>query len=61
MLFFRDEVIDESQMMRQQMSMGNPMGNPDPQKAFEAEKQAFELVIIKDHCFHLCKSPCNMW
>ena len=44
MLFFMDEVIDETQMMRQQMNMGNPMGSPDPQKAFEAEKQAFDLV-----------------
>ena len=45
MLFFRDEVIDETQMMRQQMSgAGNPMGNPDPQKALEAEKSAFDLV-----------------
>lgn len=52
MLFFRDEVIDETQMMRQQMAggMGNPMGNPDPQKAFEAEKSAFELVRLS------CKS-----
>lgn len=46
MLFFRDEVIDETQMMRQQMSgAANPMGNPDPQKAFEAEKSAFDLVF----------------
>lgn len=46
MLFFRDEVIDETHMMRQQMGAGmaNPMGNPDPQKAFEAEKSAFDLV-----------------
>lgn len=50
MLFFRDEVIDETQMMRQQMSgAGNPMGNPDPQKAFEAEKSAFDLVSF-DTC-----------
>lgn len=45
MLFFRDEVIDETQMMRQQMSgAANPMGNPDPQKALEAEKSAFDMV-----------------
>ena len=47
MLFFRDEVIDETQMMRQQMAGGmggNPMGNPDPQKAFEAERSAFDVV-----------------
>lgn len=49
MLFFRDEVIDETHMMRQQMNMGNPMGNPDPQKAFEAEKQAFDLVSCLNH------------
>ena len=32
--------------MRQQMAGGggNPMGNPDPQKALEAEKAAFDLV-----------------
>ncbi len=46
MLFFRDEVVDETQMMRQQMAGGgNPMGGaPDPQKAMEAEKAAFDLV-----------------
>ena len=46
MLFFRDEVVDETQVMRQQMAGGggNPMGNPDPQKALEAEKAAFDLV-----------------
>lgn len=49
MLFFRDEVVDETQMMRQQMAGGmggNPMGNPDPQKAFDAEKSAFDLVTF---------------
>ena len=67
MLFFRDEVIDETQMMRQQMAgAGNPMGNPDPQKALEAEKTAFDLVSLSlslssvcevgqsSRIFHLC-------
>jgi hypothetical protein len=48
MLFFRDEVVDETQMMRQQMAGGgNPMGGPDPQKALEAEKAAFDMVEYK--------------
>jgi len=50
-LIFRDATIDETQMYRQQMGMGGgaggPMGamaNPDPNKAFEAERAALELV-----------------
>jgi hypothetical protein len=48
MLFFRENTIDETQMYRQQMGMGGGgmqgMANPDPNKAFEAEKAALELV-----------------
>ena len=50
-LIFRDATIDETQMYRQQMGMGGgsggPLGamaNPDPNKAFEAERAALELV-----------------
>ena len=50
-LIFREATIDETQMYRQQMGLGGgaggPMGamaNPDPNKAFEAERAALELV-----------------
>ena len=50
-LIFRDATIDETQMYRAQMGLGGgaggPMGamaNPDPNKAFEAERAALELV-----------------
>ena len=37
-------------MYKQQMQMGgggmNPMGAPDPKKAFEAERQAIEMVSL---------------
>ena len=40
------QTVDESQMYKQQMAggMGNPMGPPDPKKAFEAEKSQLEMV-----------------
>ena len=50
-LIFREATIDETQMYRQQMGLGGgaggPMGamaNPDPNKAFEAERAALDLV-----------------
>ncbi|KAK9837444.1 hypothetical protein WJX81_003249 [Elliptochloris bilobata] len=50
-LIFRDATIDETQMYRQQMGLGGgpggPMGamaNPDPNKAFEAERAALDLT-----------------
>lgn len=48
-LIFRENTVDETQMMRQQMAMsgggmGGPMGAPDPTKAFEAERQALDMV-----------------
>ena len=41
------QAVDESQLYKQQMAGGmggNPMGAPDPKKAFDAEKQQIELV-----------------
>ncbi|KAK9814978.1 hypothetical protein WJX73_003798 [Symbiochloris irregularis] len=50
-LIFRENTVDESQMMRQQMAMGGggmgPMGAPDPAKAFEAERHALEMLDYK--------------
>eukprot|EP00884_Botryococcus_braunii_P007015 jgi/Botrbrau1/16314/Bobra.0066s0082.1 len=51
MLFFRENTVDETQMYRQQMGGGTGgmpgMPTPDPNKAFEAEKAALELLEYK--------------
>lgn len=59
-LIFREATIDETQMYRQQMGLGGgpggPMGamaNPDPNKAFEAERAALELVRPRAACLCL--------
>lgn len=43
-LIFKEETIDETQIQKQQMTMG--MGNmgQDPQKAFEQERAALDAV-----------------
>ena len=43
-LIFKEETIDETQIQKQQMTMGmNNMGQ-DPQKAFEQERAALDAV-----------------
>ena len=52
------QTVDESQMYKQQMAggMGNPMGPPDPKKAFEAEKSQLEMVRTHRSVHDTC--PC---
>ena len=50
-LIFKEETIDETQIQKQQMTMG--MGNmgQDPQKAFEQERAALDAVshLLRNH------------
>lgn len=54
-LFFREDTIDDTDMVRRQM---NPMGGMGPafdvQKAFDAEKDALELVSLYVLPWYLC-------
>ena len=62
-LIFKEETIDETQIQKQQMTMG--MGNmgQDPQKAFEQERAALDAVsdLLRNHnaCFLLGVESCN--
>jgi len=46
-LFFKEDTIDETQVQRQQMTMGMGAMGADPQKAFDAERNALEILDYK--------------
>ena len=43
-LIFKEETIDETQIQKQQMTMGMGQMGQDPQKAFEQERAALDAV-----------------
>ena len=43
-LMFKEDTIDETQMQKQQMTMGMGQMGQDPQKAFEQERAALDAV-----------------
>lgn len=45
-LMFKEETIDETQIQKQQMTMGMGQMGQDPQKAFEQERAALDAVRL---------------
>lgn len=45
-LMFKEETIDETQIQKQQMTMGVGQMGQDPQKAFEQERAALDAVRL---------------
>ncbi len=43
-LMFKEDTIDETQIQKQQMTMGMGQMGQDPQKAFEQERAALDAV-----------------
>ena len=48
-LIFKEDTIDETQIQKQQMSMGMGQMGQDPQKAFEQERAALDAVSSLNH------------
>ena len=48
-LMFKEDTIDETQIQKQQMTMGMGQMGQDPQKAFEQERAALDAVSIAQH------------
>lgn len=65
-LIFKEETIDETQIQKQQMTMGmNNMGQ-DPQKAFEQERAALDavsglLLHTNDHVITISATCSRSW
>ena len=71
-LMFKEDTIDETQLQKQQMTMGVGSLGQDPQKAFEQERTALDTVCIhtqhsihfhihshcKQRCYHLDQQSC---
>lgn len=48
-LMFKEDTIDETQLQKQQMTMGMGQMGQDPQKAFEQERAALDAVSFFLH------------
>lgn len=48
-LMFKEDTIDETQLQKQQMTMGMGSLGQDPQKAFEQERTALDTVSEHTH------------
>lgn len=49
-LMFKEDTIDETQLQKQQMTMGVGSLGQDPQKAFEQERTALDTVCTPTYC-----------